>query len=89
MGRKIKLTLAEAITVSSELVSSSTSTITSISEVQDSIQTTTTLPPQTREQYLEELGKIKTDVEILIIITPCHFSLKYILMIILNLKLLI
>lgn len=62
VGRKIKLTLAEAITVSTKLVTSSTSTVTRITEVQNSIQTSTTLPPQVRDQYFEELDEIKTEV---------------------------
>lgn len=62
VGKKIKLTLAEAITVSTKLVTSSTSTVTRITEVQDSIQTSTTLPPQARDQYFEELDEIKTEV---------------------------
>jgi len=62
VGKKIKLTLGEAITVSTKLVTSSTSTVTSIAEVQDSIQTSTTLPPQVRDQYIKELDEIKTEV---------------------------
>jgi len=64
VGKKIKLTLSEAITVSTNSVTSSTSTITTISEVRNEIQTSTTLPPQARDQYLEELDKVETEVRV-------------------------
>jgi len=64
VGKKIKLTLSEAITVSTNLVTSSTSTITTISEVRNNIQTSTTLPPQARDQYLEELDRVASEVRV-------------------------
>ena len=62
VGKQIRLTLGEAITVSTDLTSSSSSTITRITQVEDSLQTSSTLPPQARDQYIQELNEIKNEV---------------------------
>ena len=62
MPYRITLSRARAITLSTKLVTSSTTTTTKITEVQESVGTSSTIPPQARDQYLDEWEKIKTEV---------------------------
>lgn len=62
VGRDFYLTLTEAITVSTKLASSSATTVSTVSEVKDSLETSTTLPPQARDEYSETMEKILNEV---------------------------